>query len=123
MKALRVLVVEDDPMIGPLLVETLSELGHIVVALAVDAEDAVAKARECRPELMIVDIELGARSGLAAVQDILCDGFVPHVFVTGGRVSARDLGPDAVLMRKPYRSADIVAAIARALAHTAAAPV
>ena len=115
MRPLRVLVVEDDLMIGPLLAEVLEDLGHIVVAVVVDADAAVAAARDCRPDLMIVDIKLGERSGVAAVKEILSDGFVPHVFVTGDLLSNLDLGPDAVLIQKPYRQTDIVAAIARAI--------
>jgi hypothetical protein len=58
---------------------------------------------------------------LAAVKEILSEGFVPHVFVTGDLVRNLSLGPDAVLLQKPYRGSDIVAAIARAVdgpAHT-----
>lgn len=115
MTPLRVLVVEDDPMIGPLLAEVLEDLGHVVVAVEADADAAVATARGCRPDLMIVDIGLGDRSGVAAVKDILRDGFVPHVFVTGDLLGNLALGPDAVFIKKPYRRQDIVAAIARAI--------
>jgi CheY-like chemotaxis protein len=113
MRSLRVLVVEDDPMVGPLLAEVLEDLGHVVVAVEADADAAVARARACRPDLMIVDIRLGAGSGVAAVREILRDGFVPHVFVTGDLLRNLELGPGAVLIQKPYRRHDIVAAIAR----------
>jgi CheY-like chemotaxis protein len=115
MRPLRVLVVEDDLMIGPLLAELLEDLGHVVVAVVVDAGSAVAAARDCRPDLMIVDIKLGEDSGVAAVKEILRDAFVPHVFVTGDLLRNLELGPDAVLIQKPYRRHDIVAAIARAI--------
>jgi DNA-binding response OmpR family regulator len=115
MRPLRVLVVEDDLMIGPLLAEVLEDLGHVVVAVVVDADAAVAAARNSRPDLMIVDIKLGERSGVAAVREILRQGFVPHVFVTGDLLRNLELGPDAVLIKKPYRRADLVAAIARVI--------
>jgi two-component system, response regulator PdtaR len=115
MKPLRVLVVEDDLMIGPLLAETLEELGHEVCAVEVDAAAAVAAARRCHPDLMIVDVGLGEASGIAAVREILREGFVPHVFVTGDILNGLSLGPDAVLIQKPYRDSDLVAAIARAI--------
>jgi CheY-like chemotaxis protein len=114
-KPLRVLVVEDDLMIGPLLAETLEDLGHIVCAVEVSAAAAVAAALRYHPDLMIVDVGLGEASGIAAVKEILREGFVPHVFVTGDLVRNLSLGPDAVLLQKPYRSSDIVAAIARAV--------
>jgi CheY-like chemotaxis protein len=115
MRPLRVLVVEDDLIIGPLLAEVLEDLGHIVVAVVVDADAAVAAARNGRPDLIIVDIKLGEDSGVAAVREILHEGFVPHVFVTGDLLSNLGLGPDAVLIQKPYRSVDLVAAISRAI--------
>jgi DNA-binding response OmpR family regulator len=115
MRPLRVLVVEDDLMIGPLLAEVLEDLGHIVVAVVVDARSAVAAARNCRPDLMIVDIKLGEHSGVEAVKEILHDAFVPHVFVTGDLLHNLELGPDAVLIQKPYRRNDLVAAIARVI--------
>jgi len=112
---LSILVVEDDPMIGPLLAEILEDLGHIVCAVEVDAANAVAAAARFHPDLMIVDVGLGEVSGVAAVRAILREGFVPHVFVTGDLIRNLSLGPDAVLLQKPYLGSDIVAAIARAV--------
>ena len=65
---------------------------------------------------MIVDVGLGEASGIAAVKEILRSGFVPHVFVTGDALSGVSLGPDTVLMRKPFRVSDLDHAIQRALA-------
>jgi DNA-binding response OmpR family regulator len=114
-KSLRILVVEDDPMIGPLLAEMLEDLGHVVCGVETNATAAVAAARRCHPDLMIVDVGLGEASGIKAVREILREGFVPHVFVTGDVLSGLSLGPDAVLIQKPYRGTDLVAAIARAI--------
>jgi CheY-like chemotaxis protein len=119
MRQLRVLVVEDDLMIGPLLAELLEDLGRIVVAVVIDARAAVEAARDCRPDLMIVDIRLGEHSGVAAVKEILREAFVPHVFVTGDVLRNLELGPEAVLIQKPYRTHDIVAAIARVIGDAA----
>ena len=115
MKPLRVLVVEDDLMIGPLLAEMLEDLGHEVCAVEVSAAAAGAAALRYHPDLMIVDVGLGEASGIAAVKEILRQGFVPHVFVTGDLARNLSLGPDAVLLQKPYRGSDMVAAIARAV--------
>ncbi len=116
MKALRILVVEDDVMIGGLLAETLEDLGHVVCGVETNAANAVAAAARCRPDLMIVDVGLGEASGIAAVNEILRGGFVPHVFATGDALRDLSLGPDAVLIQKPFRGPDIVHAIERAIA-------
>ena len=89
-------------MIGPLLVEVLEDLGHIVVAVEVDAEAAVAAARNCRPDLIVVDIKLSESSGVAAAKEVIRNRFVPHVFVTGDLLRSLEFGPEAVLIQKPY---------------------
>jgi len=116
MRALRILVVEDDVMIGGLLAETLEDLGHVVCGVETDAANAVAAAARHHPDLMIVDVGLGEASGVAAVEEILLSGFVPHVFATGDALRDLSLGPNAVLIQKPFRGPDIVHAIERALA-------
>jgi len=98
-------------MIGPVLSEMLEDLGHVICGVEVNAENAVAAAARHQPELMIVDIGLGHASGVAAVNEILKSGFVPHVFVTGDVLRHLRLGPDAVLIQKPFRGPEIAAAI------------
>src|SRR5208337_1582057 len=120
MKALRTLVVEDDAMIGGLLAETLEGLGHAVCAVENNAANAVAAASRWRPDLIIVDVGLDEASGIAAVKEILESGFVPHVIVTGDALRSSSLGPNSVLIRKPFRVSGLDEATQRALA---AAPV
>jgi DNA-binding response OmpR family regulator len=55
MQTLRVLVVEDDPMIGMLLAEMLEAIGHDVCAIETIEAAAVAAAARYRPDLLIVD--------------------------------------------------------------------
>jgi two-component system, response regulator PdtaR len=64
---------------------------------------------------MIVDMGLGEASGIVAVKEILLRGFVPHVFVTGGTVRGIPLGPETVLIQKPFRVSELERAIQRAL--------
>jgi CheY-like chemotaxis protein len=115
MNALRTLVVEDDAMIRGLLAETLEGLGHTVCAVESNVANAVAAASHWRPDLMIVDIGLGEASGIVAVKEILRRGFVPHLFVTGDTVRGIPLGPETVLIQKPFRVSDLERAIQRAL--------
>jgi CheY-like chemotaxis protein len=115
MKALRTLVVEDDAMIRGLLAETLEALGHTVCAAESNVANAVAAASHWHPDLMIVDMGLGEASGIVAVKEILLRGFVPHVFVTGGTVRGIPLGPETVLIQKPFRVSELERAIQRAL--------
>ena len=61
MKALQILVVEDDALIAMLLEETLAELGHYVCGVEASQSGAVNAALRCRPDLMIVDVAIEGR--------------------------------------------------------------
>jgi two-component system, response regulator PdtaR len=117
-KALRVLVVEDNALIGTLYADVLAEMGHGVCAIAVTEAEAVAEAAQCKPDLMIVDAVLTEGSGVAAVDKILRSEFVPHLFISGNAASVRALRPGAIVLQKPFRDPELSNAIQRALSRT-----
>jgi two-component system, response regulator PdtaR len=112
----NILVVEDDILIGMLLTDMLTELGHSVCAVERTEAGAVAAVIRFQPDLMIVDAHLTDGSGIAAVETILKDNFVPHVFVTGDKRGTQQHRPDDVVIEKPFRERDLVDAIRRAFA-------
>jgi two-component system, response regulator PdtaR len=109
MTALRVLVVEDDAMIGMLLAEMLGEMGYDVCAIAATEDDAVADATRCNPGLMIVDQQLLEGSGLSAVDRILRTRPVPCVFISGAPMHPKR--PGTTVLQKPFLEEDLVRAI------------
>ncbi len=113
--AYSILVVEDNILIGMLLSDMLTELGHVVCAVERTEEGAVAAATKFRPDLMIVDAHLTEGSGIAAVVTILKDRFIPHVFVTGDKLGTQQHRPEDVVIEKPFRECDLVEAIDRAI--------
>jgi DNA-binding response OmpR family regulator len=120
MKALRILIVEDDALIGTLLAELLARMGHDVCGIEANEADAVAAAVRHRPHLMIVDARLGEESGISAVDEILGGGPVPHIFITGDTAMLETLRPGAVVIQKPFRETELARAMQRALGATAA---
>ena len=116
MKALRVMIVEDDALVAILLAEFLVEMGHEVCATEATQTGAVAAAARTKPDLMIVDARLSQGSGVSAMAEILQSGFVPHIFVSGDTLSGQSISLAAVVIQKPYFEPDIVRAIGRALA-------
>ncbi|MBI1846720.1 MAG: response regulator, partial [Candidatus Rokubacteria bacterium] len=60
---LTVLIVDDEPNIVELVRVTLED-DHVRVVIAVDAETALARAAEARPDLILLDVQLPDRSGL-----------------------------------------------------------
>ena len=116
MKALCVLVVEDDALIAMLLSELLAGMGHDVCAIAASEAEAVIAATRYDPDLMIVDARLGRGSGVSVVEEILRAGPVAHVFVSGDAESVWRRKPDAIVVRKPFRETELARAIDMALA-------
>jgi CheY-like chemotaxis protein len=116
MKALRVLVIEDDALIAMLLANLLAGMGHDVCATAATETEAVIAAARHRPDLMIVDAGLGRGSGVSAVEEILRAGPLAHLFISGDAERVQTRRPDAVVVRKPFREADLARAIDMALA-------
>lgn len=112
--ARRILVVEDDALIGMYLSEMLVTMGHDVCAVEATEAHAVKAAAQHKPDLMIVDAQLIDGSGVAAVDEILRHGFIPHIFVSGDILKVRALKPSAIVIQKPYRKLDLVRAISRA---------
>jgi len=115
MEALRVLVIEDDALIAMLLSELLAGMGHDVCATAATQAEAVIAASRYRPDLMIVDAGLGRGSGISAVEEILRARPIAHLFLTGDAKTVRTSKPDAVVVRKPFREAELARAIDLAL--------
>jgi CheY-like chemotaxis protein len=115
MKGLRVLVVEDDAIVGMLLAEILVDLGCGVCAIETTAAGAVTAALLFKPDLMIVDAWLGNGSGIRAVDEIIQFGSVPHVFVSGDALGVQVLKPRAIVLQKPFRESDLTRAMRRAL--------
>lgn len=115
MKALRILVVEDDALIAALLGEMLEGMGHNVCSIVADEDNAVAAAIRCCPEIMIVDVGLRDGDGVSAVDRISRGRSIPHMFVTADFVRVKALRPNAIVVQKPYREPDIFRAIERTM--------
>ena len=115
MNPLRVMVVEDEAVMGVLFGEVLEGMGFTVCAIESTEPDAVAAASRCKPDLMIVDVQLAVGSGLSAVAKILSTGFIPHVFYSGDISGVEAARPGAIAIQKPFRVTELAGAIARAL--------
>ena len=115
MARLRILLVEDEALIGMLLAEVLTDMGHDVCGIEVTEAGAVAAAMHCNPDLMIVDVWLADGNGISAITEILRAGPMPHFFVSGDVAMVRSLKPDAEVVQKPFRERDLTQAILRAL--------
>ena len=114
MDPLRILVVEDEALIGMLLADMLAAMGHVVCAVTGTQDEAVAAAGRDKPDMLIVDAWLHEGNGVAAVDQIRRGGAVTHIFVTGDSRSVLAVKPNAIILEKPFTEALLAAAIDRA---------
>jgi len=81
-QSLRVLVVEDEGLVAAGLKGQLEDIGHQVLGLAKDAEEAVRLASKIQPDLIMMDIRIPGTDGIEAARAILAQEAVPIVFLT-----------------------------------------
>lgn len=110
---LRVLVIEDEVIIGMLLERVLAGMGHEVISVEDTEEGAVSSAARVRPGLILVDERLRAGSGHGAIERILRDGFIPHVWMSGGRVFPTTMPAGVAELQKPFTDLALGLAIAQ----------
>ena len=83
MTAARILVVEDEAVVALDLRTRLTRLGYDVVGVAAKGEDAVAIAKEQRPDLTLMDIRLRSEmDGIDAAEIIRTQVGLPVVYLT-----------------------------------------
>ena len=79
---MRVLVAEDEALIRMDLREMLVEEGHEVVGEARDGAEAIALARELRPDVIFMDVKMPGTDGIEAAGVIGDEAIAPVVMVT-----------------------------------------
>jgi len=117
-----ILIVEDNPANMKLAVFVLEKAGYQVIS-AVDAELGLTLAREQRPDLIMMDIQLPGMDGLAATELLKQDEAtrnIPVIALTalamkGDEARIRDAGCDAYIA-KPMRYQEVLETVAAQLA-------
>lgn len=79
---LRVLVCEDEGLTALRLQKSLQALGFLVAGEARDGEEAVSRAVQLRPDVILMDIRMPRCDGIAAVERIMAEAPTTIVMVT-----------------------------------------
>lgn len=116
--ATSVLIIEDEPIIALDLATVVERLGHRVCDTARTRSEAVQKASQHRPGLVLADIQLADNSsGIDAVRDILSAHDVPVIFITAypERLLTGERPEPTYLITKPFMPETVAATISQAL--------
>jgi PAS domain S-box-containing protein len=83
MDATQILVVEDEGVVALDIQSRLTRLGYAVLAVADSGEEAIRKATEMRPDLVLMDVRLkGEMDGVEAAEQIRADLDIPVIYLT-----------------------------------------
>lgn len=120
MAGLRVLIAEDDPLVAVTLSDQVAELGHNVVAVASDGQEAIDMARREQPEIALLDIKMPNVDGITAAEKIGAEFDIPMLMLTAYSdrplvLRAAEAGALGYLL-KPVSSEELSANVALALA-------
>lgn len=118
---IRVLVVDDDPQIGPMIAEALS-MGDFDVDYLYDAPAALERLQHQRElyGLLITDLKMPGMDGLTLIREVRHRAIdLPIVIITGesteeSAITAINLGVTGYL-RKPFTLQDVLTVAGRSL--------
>jgi CheY-like chemotaxis protein len=110
-----VLIVDDDPFIRRLIATTLEDVAGFQVEEAGDGVEAVAAAREKRPAIVFLDIDMPRMNGIEACRELRAldgDGGEPTIVML--TAAGPDVEPEAraagadLFLTKPFSPLDLL---------------
>ncbi|WP_247713253.1 response regulator [Qipengyuania polymorpha] len=115
---LRVLVAEDEMIIGHDLCDTVSEAGYIVEGPFDDLSSAMLAYQKTKPDIAILDVQLGDGIVYPLAEQMMAED-VPVIFHSG-QLTPEEVGrrfPKAQALSKPCPPAEVIHSVQRAAAH------
>ena len=113
-KKLRVLVVDDQPAVAEVVADTIQYAGHEIVGIGRDGMDAVTKAKELKPDLVVMDISMPRMNGVEAMKAILKEGSTKRVLLMSGEYRSLGVTRDEMtrngavgFMEKPFNVTEL----------------
>ncbi len=113
---IRILVLEDEPIISMLIEDMLGEIGCKNTEVTASVQGALEFLAASQPDFAILDIDLNGTSSYP-VAALLRSRRIPFVFVSGYDAAALDAAyADVKVLQKPFRTSDLDFVIEMALA-------
>jgi CheY-like chemotaxis protein len=107
---LRILLVEDEPIVAVLAEDMLDAIGCVVAATVASVAEAQAAIASVPFDVAMIDINLGGEDGLVVAQ-VLRDRGIAYLITTG--YDAEGVAPGHPVLSKPYALSDLESAILR----------
>ena len=116
----KILIVEDEGIVSLHIKQSVESLGYSVAGVVHSGDDAIVKATELRPDLVLMDIVLkGAVDGIEAAEKIRSIINIPVVYLTAhvdeGTLQRAKVTTPSGYVVKPFKERDLYIAIEFAL--------
>jgi DNA-binding response OmpR family regulator len=113
-EGMRVLIVDDEPMVRDVLARYLTRSGFVAESVA-DGETAIAAFDASRPDLVLLDLMLPRVDGFSVFRSIRARAATPVIMLTArgeetDRITGLELGADDYVA-KPFSPREVVARV------------
>lgn len=118
----KLLLVDDEPELLDMVSDIVKTAGFCTVLTASSAAEAVAKARQARPDLVLLDVMLPDGSGFALLRQLRAFTDAPVIFLTArdgacDRLAGLELGADDYIA-KPFLPQELLLRVYAVLRRT-----
>ncbi|MEX2145033.1 MAG: response regulator [Candidatus Spechtbacterales bacterium] len=118
----KILIIEDDPFLSDIYITKFEEMGYDV-GISNDGEEGLKKVREYKPDIVLLDIVLPKKNGLAVLEEIKKDGELKNIPVLilsnlgmdHNFDKAKELGAAGYLVKSQYTPSEVVAEVEKIL--------
>lgn len=120
MDKVRILIVEDEHIVAWDLERRLTRLGYTVLGMVSSGEEAIAKALELKPDIILMDIRLsGEMDGVEAAEHIRARMKTAIIYMTAygdeRTLQRTQASNHLTVMRKPFQNDALQRALDEAL--------
>ena len=112
---MHALIIEDYAILAMTIADELRDLGFDSVSCAATRAEAIKLAASECPDLITADHRLIGESGIDIVREICAARPVPVVYIVALPDEVRKEEPNAVILEKPFSTADLAKAVSKAM--------
>ena len=115
MDTLQFVIAEDEAIVLRSLERYVKKMGHVVAGVALDGAEAVERIRALAPDMVLLDLNMPEKDGIAVIREACLEKMIPVVIITGHYsdmlMTQADLGCVYGYLMKPTSEEQVQAAI------------